>query len=596
MNSTISNTQTHTDEKKERIFNSTDKPAGIDEFEISKHVKGLADFLMTCETPITISIKGEWGAGKTSMMVQLMEEIKQRNKIMDERGKVLNIWFDTWQFSQFSYDDQLPIILLSRLVDKISPESVNSSLGEKTRKSIMSIAKVLGGVGNDILSNKTGVNIIEYVGKNELDIFSQIENLKEKFQKLINEATDENANYDKIIIYIDDLDRLVPKRAVELLETLKIFLDIEKCIFVLAIDYDVVVRGVSDKYGFDMSDSKDLEKGKKFFDKIIQVPYSVPIDEYKFQGFLEKYSGSEELKNNNISNDDLEIFLINSVGKNPRSIKRVLNTFKLQMLIKTDFEKVEKLILFALICMEQAYPNIYYSFIEKFQDIFDKSIEDKKIIRKIVNEIRDEMNNEYSNTSLKEELQKDGNHQFLNKLESIELDIAVNNIDRIVNASISTSTKRTEKVKSRWKLLGDFDEFFKENYEKNHGKGEIDKDKHEEVEKLFNTIRDLFIESGQDLNIDYKSKPDGNRSSIQFKKGENTSIADLHLDKESYLVELPIGKKLENNEELRSILEKYRINSSTKRISLNKKDSNILENGGENEDFRNIIRIMIENK
>lgn len=35
----------------------------------------------------------------------------------------------------------------------------------------------------------------------------------------------------RIVFYIDDLDRLQPLRAVELLEVLKIFLDCEKCVY-----------------------------------------------------------------------------------------------------------------------------------------------------------------------------------------------------------------------------------------------------------------------------------------------------------------------------------------------------------------------------
>ena len=48
---------------------------------------------------------------------------------------------------------------------------------------------------------------------------------------------------------MDDLDRLEHRKAVELLEVLKLFFDVEGCVFILAIDYDVVVKGVTAKYG-----------------------------------------------------------------------------------------------------------------------------------------------------------------------------------------------------------------------------------------------------------------------------------------------------------------------------------------------------------
>ncbi|MCK7529060.1 MAG: KAP family NTPase [Ignavibacteriales bacterium] len=37
------------------------------------------------------------------------------------------------------------------------------------------------------------------------------------------------------MVFVDDLDRLVPARAVELLEVFEIFLDIEGCVFVLPV-------------------------------------------------------------------------------------------------------------------------------------------------------------------------------------------------------------------------------------------------------------------------------------------------------------------------------------------------------------------------
>ncbi len=35
---------------------------------LAKHAKALADFIRTCETPMTIGIQGDWGIGKTSLL------------------------------------------------------------------------------------------------------------------------------------------------------------------------------------------------------------------------------------------------------------------------------------------------------------------------------------------------------------------------------------------------------------------------------------------------------------------------------------------------------------------------------------------------
>lgn len=96
-------------------------------------------------------------------------------------------------------------------------------------------------------------------------------------------------------LFVDDLDRLIPSKAVELLEVLKLFLDCKQCVFVLAIDYEVVIRGSIEKYGFasymsdkieDKERNREYEKGKSFFDKIIQVLFKVPVAVYDIKNYL----------------------------------------------------------------------------------------------------------------------------------------------------------------------------------------------------------------------------------------------------------------------------------------------------------------------
>lgn len=41
---------------------------------------------------------------------------------------------------------------------------------------------------------------------------------------------------EKVVVFIDDLDRLMPKRTVELLEAMKILLDIDRCVYVNVCD------------------------------------------------------------------------------------------------------------------------------------------------------------------------------------------------------------------------------------------------------------------------------------------------------------------------------------------------------------------------
>ena len=51
--------------------------------------------------------------------------------------------------------------------------------------------------------------------------------------------TKQNEGY-RIVVFIDDLDRCSPKKALEVLESIKVFLDIEGFIYVLGISHETI--------------------------------------------------------------------------------------------------------------------------------------------------------------------------------------------------------------------------------------------------------------------------------------------------------------------------------------------------------------------
>ena len=49
-------------------------------------------------------------------------------------------------------------------------------------------------------------------------------------------------------MFVDDLDRCLPEKAIGVLEAIKLFLDVENCIFMLGLDQEVIARSVEMKY------------------------------------------------------------------------------------------------------------------------------------------------------------------------------------------------------------------------------------------------------------------------------------------------------------------------------------------------------------
>ena len=96
----------------------TDKPVGTvneDCFNVKTYVDGLCDFIRTCETPMTISIQGDWGSGKTSMMNMIKEKMEE---------EVFPIWFNTWQFSQFDLGNGLVFSMMEVLLNELGGEAL----------------------------------------------------------------------------------------------------------------------------------------------------------------------------------------------------------------------------------------------------------------------------------------------------------------------------------------------------------------------------------------------------------------------------------------------------------------------------------------
>lgn len=332
-----------------------------DIFEVSNYVNALSAFIKECTTPMTIAIQGTWGAGKTSLMNLIREELG---------NSVDSIWFNTWQYSQFNMEDELTLTLLSSLSEALEPEQ---SQRENIGKSILSLAsrtalKIGVSTASHFLGEEVGEALQDagseaksIITKNKEQYLSPVQAvkvLKKQFQEAVLNKIGKSSK-DRLVFFIDDLDRLNPGKAVEVLEILKLFLDCDKCVFVLAIDYSVVSQGVRVKYG----DSIDDSKGRSFFDKIIQVPFKMPTAQYNLKNYVGKFLESIDIKNPSeqmLSNYSQLIEY--SIGSNPRAMKRIFNAYLLLSKvtkIKGEQSDWDKEMLFAVLCLQLSFEELY---------------------------------------------------------------------------------------------------------------------------------------------------------------------------------------------------------------------------------------------
>jgi len=360
---------------------------------VSMYANILAKFIMNCDTPLTIGVQGDWGVGKTSLLNMVSEELKPAK---GRSARYHTIYFNTWQYSQFNQEQFLGLSILKGILSEIQKLDTlkESQKTEKFRNTVKGFGKFVARLGNQVVQEHSGLDLLAATEDNDdfdsfvdNDIVTYLRQMKTEFGLLVKSII-ENEN-DKLVIVIDDLDRIKPVKALEFLEAIKNFLDVEYCVFVIAVDYSVIQTGMEEKLG---RTSQELQ-GKSYFDKIIQVPFTMPSNSYRTDQYILsllgwQYSESkrtyEQIQKNrekyfltvrakNISAEAVE-FLTNittlSVGKNPRSIKRTVNYANLLRMIvqaqrigrNQEWTLKEAQILYPLVCMQLAWPELFYHF------------------------------------------------------------------------------------------------------------------------------------------------------------------------------------------------------------------------------------------
>lgn len=369
-----------------------------DLFGIQVYQDALIKFIQLTDTPITIALQGEWGSGKTSLMNQL-----QYNLCDKDNAPYYPVWVNTWQYSLMRTPAQAIIAILEGIIGQIGELSPNHKWDE-SKKKIGGLFKKMATVGAKVAAGTIGVD-----SETVDDLFvsgggeATIVQLKNEIAKLVETALEQNSQKKGFTLYIDDLDRIDPPVAVEILELLKNIFDLKNCVFVLAIDYDVVIKGLKPKFG-ELTDKNEREF-RSFFDKIIQLPFSMPVASYNVDTFLVEalheieFFSKEELDNTPFAETLSDITRL-SVGSNPRSLKRLTNTLSLISIINEALAKSsnsaqntkDKTLNFALVCMQIAYPYIYNQLTEEADfKKWDESVAAKLKLRQLTDAERESL-------------------------------------------------------------------------------------------------------------------------------------------------------------------------------------------------------------
>lgn len=312
--------------------------------------KRLADTIRDWEDDqnLVLGIYGAWGAGKSSVLNLMSNHL---NHGADHYVRVVQ--FNPWYFA-----DQAELIgqFFSRIMAELGKEESSQfdNLRESLKKYGSVAAKVASAVSVGIgpLSLNAG-DIVSGIGSADTDLIV----LKQKVASELKKAKL------RIIVLIDDVDRLDQDDMYAVFKLVKLVADFPFTTYVLAFDQAVVSKVLSGRYG----GTNNAETGASFIEKIVQFGVDLPpVDPDTLRTLvLEGAVGSTIAAGVKPSTEEIDRLVRvwdGSLGRNLgtiRTAKRYLNAITFSVpLVAGEVNVVDLLLLEGLRIM---YPKVYYT-------------------------------------------------------------------------------------------------------------------------------------------------------------------------------------------------------------------------------------------
>jgi hypothetical protein len=308
----------------------------------------LATIISESEPQFAVGIFGGWGTGKTTLMSAIKAALPESTLIVVD--------FNAWRFER---EPQLLIPLLDSIRAALFEWSDAHDTSAESR-----LRALAGQIGRVARALATGLSVqvgLPGAAKVSYDVGRAIDQLTDPgepvdpgqpqslyvaaFQELAAAFRELAATpVTRIVVFVDDLDRCLPANALEVLESIKLFFDLRGFIFVVGLDEQVVVRAIRSK--FEVLDGQvDRRLGREYVKKIFQLSYSLPamlprqLDELLQSMYREASLGSAQLADLNSRVRPYLGYIAIDRRVNPREVKRFVNSYTLQVLVRPDLSR-----------------------------------------------------------------------------------------------------------------------------------------------------------------------------------------------------------------------------------------------------------------
>ncbi|MFC6886451.1 KAP family P-loop NTPase fold protein [Actinomadura yumaensis] len=268
--------------------------------------------------PLTVGVFGAWGTGKSSFLGMWSD-------LLAEQPRNRQVRFNPWK-----YDRKVEVwaALLHTILGELKKEErLREKAGRLARAATW--LSLRAGLGSAATLATAGIvrpehvnELLDTFAQNDADEYSQVNTFEDEFAEAVEEFVGPEG---RLVVFVDDLDRCTPEAAMTVLESLKLFVGHARCVFVLALDVDVLAAVATNKFGVDLKGApEEAISGMNYLEKIVQLPFFLPDVEFAtlratLAPYVEGLGGNEAF---------WELVRV-GLGTNPRRVKRFVNVLNL---------------------------------------------------------------------------------------------------------------------------------------------------------------------------------------------------------------------------------------------------------------------------
>ena len=284
----------------------------------NNEVFNFSELLSTLEGPYSVAIDSEWGSGKTFFVKQvkmLLDLLNPQSKVDKETSdkilkkfnldselnensekvddSIYSIYFDAWKND--ADDEPIKSLIYDIMLElDFKYNFSNTKLTDAGIQALKFLTPVIGG------AVETGSKILNSLfSEEQLKPFVKKKLFEKEIQNFISELPNERGN--KLVIFIDELDRCNPAYAVKLLEQIKHYMEDDRIIFVFSVNINQLQHTIKHHYGNNFNATKYLDR---FFDLQVKLPKANMMKFYENMGL----NNSENYTINTICVSIIETF------------------------------------------------------------------------------------------------------------------------------------------------------------------------------------------------------------------------------------------------------------------------------------------------